>query len=325
MPQLDRPEIFNSSWHYGEMPEVEIRNPVDIPNLAAMGSCFARNLNRWLEFHKQTDRIMPWDILFNPMVIRDELARLYSPETAELARENPLKELTSDGEERFTDPWRTWLTRPTRAELEEANTTFDGSARDFLSTANGLLVTFGLTEVWSREDNPDMALNKVPVGSIRRGEEGWFPRLANVAEVTGAIAATAEIFREHVSETADIIFTLSPVPLKHTATGLDIRVANKRSKATITTAISEVVGQDEGIEYFPSCEIVESLAERDAFPVWQVDGRHVTARTVDIVAQTFMGSHGAKAEQSGNQTFWVPRVDTDGKIVGRIYSDGRTD
>ena len=47
--------------------------------MAAMGSCDARNFDRWLSFNGYTSREMPWDILYNPFSIQKEIERLYSP------------------------------------------------------------------------------------------------------------------------------------------------------------------------------------------------------------------------------------------------------
>src|SRR5258708_2505387 len=109
MAQVPQPEIFNDSWQAGTLPEIGERQPVDYSNLAAMGSCFARNLNRWLNFHGYTEREMPWYILYNPFSIQKELERLYEPEAAEQASQNALHEVSSTGDLRYRDPWRTCL------------------------------------------------------------------------------------------------------------------------------------------------------------------------------------------------------------------------
>ncbi len=322
MAEVGQPEIFTDKWQYGSLPEVGERQSVDYAHMAAMGSCFARNLNRWLNFHGYTDRHMPWDILYNPFAIQKELERLYDPAIADQAAQNVLHEASSTGDERYRDPWRTWYASSTKQELAQANQDFDTRVLNFLRDSNGFLITLGLVEVWSPNDNPNVVLNHVPVGSIRRGEKNWAPRLASTTEVYQSLEATVDVIRKNVTPDGPITFTLSPVPLKFTASKLSIREANNRSKATLAVALGELALNRSDVEYFPSYEIVQALAEQSDRKVWQADGRHVSAEVVDIVARTFLKSHGQPAGGSESDMFWVPRVNEDGKIVGKLYTDG---
>ncbi|HSX04900.1 MAG TPA: GSCFA domain-containing protein [Candidatus Saccharimonadales bacterium] len=318
----EHPQIFNDGWEYGKLPEIDERRNIDYATMAAVGSCFARNLNRWLGFHGLTDREMPWGILYNPFSIQGEIARTYNNEVAELARDNVLREVGSDGLVRYRDPWRTWITADNKRDLNDTNTAFDAHVRNFLSNTRSFLITLGLAEVWSPEDK-SITLNHVPVGSIRAGDRAWRPRFANVTEVRSSLEATIDSIRTHITGTGPIVFTLSPVPLKFTASGLNIREANNRSKATLAVALGEVAASQSNTEYFPSYEMVQALAETDT-PVWQADGRHVTAAVVDRVSRTFVRAHGRPtiSTYDNQDTFWVPRVDANGKIVGRLYTDG---
>src|SRR6266571_1679040 len=240
MAEIGQPDIFTDKWQYGAVPEVGEQRAVDYAHMAAMGSCFARNLNRWLNFHGYTDRHMPWDILYNPFAIQKELERLYDPAIAEQAEQNMLHEVSSTGEERYRDPWRTWSVAPPKEALAHVNQDFDARVSKFLEDSNGFLITLGLVEVWSPSDNPGLILNHVPVGSIRRGETKWAPRFASTAEVYQSLEATVDAIRRNVTPDGPVIFTLSPVPLKFTASKLGIREANNRSKATLAVALGEL-------------------------------------------------------------------------------------
>lgn len=316
----ERPEIFTDGWQYGEIPKLkEIGKEVDYVHMAAMGSCFARNLNRWLNFHGYTNGEMPWDILYNPFSIQKEIERLYSPVEWE---QSTLHEVSGDGQERFRDPWRTWHFAHTESELKDRNDQFDMRTKDFLAKSNSFLITLGLSEVWSPADDPSVVLNQVPVGAIRLGEKEWVSRFASVAEVYNSLETTVNLIRENVTETGPVIFTLSPVPLKYTASGLNIREANNLSKSTLLVALQQLVSSRSDIDYFPSYEIVQALTEQSEKSVWQVDGRHVSAEVVDTVSTKFTEIYGRPEGKSNMEKFWVPRVDENGKVVGRLYVDG---
>ena len=320
MPKIEQPEIFTDGWQYTELPRLkESEQEVDYQHMAAMGSCFARNLNRWLNFNGCTDRQMPWDILYNPFSIQKEIERLYSPVEWEA---NILYEVSSDGEKRLRDPWRTWHVFTSSDKLKAANEQFDQQARSFLSDSNSFLITLGISEVWSPADNPEIVLNQVPIGSIRLGEKRWTSRFTSVSEVYKSLETTVNLIRENVSPDGLIIFTLSPVPLKYTASGLSVREANNICKATLLIAVRELARNRSDVNYFPSYEMVQALSEQPNSTVWQVDGRHVNAQVVDTIANKLIEVYGKPAGERNEEKFWVPRVDEKGKIIGKLYIDG---
>jgi len=316
----DRQEIFTDKWQYRELPKTKERSDkLDYSHMAAIGSCFARNLYRWLNFRGYANREAPWGILYNPFSIQKEIERLYSPVEWE---QNILMEVSNDGEERVRDPWRTWHVFSTTEELKEANQKFDRLTRGFLENSNGFLITLGLSEVWSRADRPEVVFNQVPIGSIRRRQRSLTSRFSSVLEAYEALEKTVNLIREHITQSRHIIFTLSPVPLKYTASGIDIREANNLSKATLLVALKELIANRSDVDYFPSYEIVQALAEQPNNTVWQVDGRHVSAQVVEVVATKFIETYGKPEGKDNVEKFWVPRVDEAGRIVGKLYVDG---
>ena len=134
--------------------------------------------------------------------------------------------------------------------------------------------------VWTPLNDLGVFLNQVPVGSIRLGEREWVSRFATVTEVYDSLVTTVNTIRENVTEMGAIIFTLSPVPLKYTASSLSIREANNLSKSTLLVALQQLILNRPDIDYFPSYEVVQSLTEQLDKSVWQVDGRHVSARVI---------------------------------------------
>jgi len=68
---------------------------------------------------------------------------------------------------------------------------------------------------------------------------------------------------------------------------------------------------------------VQALSEQN-FPVWQNDGRHVTATTVNFIAKQFVVNFCDNEINDDNFfDFWVPFVNSAGKISGRLYTDNR--
>lgn len=314
-------EIFKDSWKYGELPRSrETKQELDYPHMAAMGSCFARNLTRWLNFQGYTNREMPWDILYNPFSIQKEIERIYTPIEWE---PNILHELSSDGQERFRDPWRTWIVASTEPELKTKNNEFDKKVKEYLTDSSCFLITLGLSEVWSPADNPNVVLNQVPVGSIRMNDKKWVSKFASVEEVYKSLETTTNIIRKNITKTGPIILTLSPVPLKYTASETNIREANNLSKSTLLVALKQFTTNRSDVDYFPSYEIVQALTEKSNNFVWQVDGRHVSAQVVETVSTEFTQTYYGSKNIGNKKEFWVPRVDKEGKVIGKLYIDGK--
>lgn len=311
-------DVFFDQWQYGTIPKLDNKY-FDCSSIATLGSCFARNFSRWLKFYGYTSREMPWDIFYNPFSIQKEFERLYCSVRWE---DFILFELNSDGEKIFRDPWRTWLAFSSINELKEANSKFDQLSKSFLEKSSGMVITLGLSEVWSKIGYPQIIFNKVPLESIRMGEDIFLPRFASVSEIYSSLEKIVFLIRNHISKNNSIIFTLSPIPLKFTSLNKGVRESNNISKASLLIALNELMSIRSDVGYFPSYEIVQSLTENKNFSVWQEDGRHVTAQVVDIVANNFVESYKCiryENKDTNSGDFWIPLVDSCGKNIGKLY------
>jgi hypothetical protein len=279
------PYPFTDEWRPYELPRIKPRlDPFDCTRLAAMGSCFARNLARWIYHHTPIDRHSPWETLFNPFVLEAEFRRLFAETDW---RRWVFHERGKSNNTQLRDPWRTWLVEQTLSELAQANDTVDRQAQAHLANASCMLITLGLAEVWSPREDRSIVVNRVPQASLPGEEDRWVSRLASVDEVIRSLIASIDTLRKHVSSELPVILTVSPVPLRYTASGLSVQEANTISKATLICAAHAICSERERVTYFPSYEIVNSLAFC-GFDTWQSDGRHVTVRVVDRVARTFL-------------------------------------
>jgi hypothetical protein len=201
--------------------------------------------------------------------------------------------------------------------LEVYNTKFDSKALKIIDNATVMLITYGLSEIW-KSINGGIVLNNVPLGKAVRSFSSYFPAITEVVKI---IRKTVDVIKGYVGGDIPIIFTLSPVPLKRTASNMSIREANNLSKSILLVAIREVCSTMEGVHYFPSYEIIQALNETDS--VWQNDGRHVTAYAVNYVAHKFMHYCNITHKSTKRDSkFFVPYVNERGIIVGKLTVDG---
>lgn len=321
MKKVKNKEILIEKWEYAAMPAVKFtQQKIDCRGLISAGSCFSRNLNRWLMHFGLTELQMPWGILYNPFSITMEIIRLFDKVNWQ---NGIIYETDKVGKIiRCKDPWRTWESFGTISQLIEFNQRFDTLAKKIISAATGFLFTFGLSEVWSRGDDINIIVNQLPPSVIFKKNCFWQSRFASIDEVIRTISRLIKIVRKNCGGDIPIILTLSPVPLKYSFSGLSIREANNISKATILLVLHQISQSEENVYYFPVYEIVQALLEQN-FQVWQEDGRHVTAEVVDFIAKQFVVNFGNdKMPTDSSSDFCVPFVNSKGKILGRLRVDG---
>ena len=313
--------ISLDKWKYAELPKIKPFNKkIDFHNMISLGSCFARNFTRWLFFARLNNKRMPWDILYNPFSMSMEIVRLFEEIDWQkgIIYENGLLPQNN----RIRDPWRSWTSFESISQLKHFNHNFSDLAKREIDQASGFLFTFGLSEIWCNNKNHEIIANQLPSSIIFGNKRGWKSRFASVDEIEGAIKRMIGIIRKNYVDKMPIIFTLSPVPLKYTFSGLSVREANNISKSTILITLNKVINNEENIYYFPVYEIVQALVEQK-FPVWQSDGRHITAATIDYISRLLIDNYGSKNKfHESLSDFWVPFVDSNGVISGRLFVNG---
>lgn len=314
-------DIFHEKWSYAKLPTIiPPQKKIDCSNLISIGSCFARNLTRWLSHYGYIKQQLPWDILYNPFSISAEIIRLFETVNWE---KNIICEIDKGTKaKKYRDPWRTWYLAHSKSDLIEFNEKFDIIAKNAISKASGFLFTFGLSEVWSPCSDPEIVLNQAPIKSIISGDSSWSSRFASVAEVFQVISKLVKTIRKYFGLNFPIIFTLSPVPLKYTSLEVSIREANNISKSTILVALHDICRGDKNVFYYPSYETIQAFVEKK-FTVWQKDGRHITADAIDIITQRFIANYDIHGKPKIKiSDFWVPFVNEKGEVSGRLYVDG---
>ena len=157
----------------------------------------------------------------------------------------------------------------------------------------------------------EMLADKIFVNNLRC-------RFLNFKEIEESLYSIVNSVSHAFPKIHAIIFTLSPIPLKHTGSKIPVQSANLFSKSLLAAAISRLITQDThhglpSIHYFPSYEIVTEAAQHFS-NVWQEDQRHVTPDIIGAVCSLFLEWLGIESTIPTN--FSVPLVNASGEIVG---------
>lgn len=315
--------IFTDRFDLKRFPSSTSSAKVDPNRIVMIGSCFARNFARWLRHHglDTAESIYPWEIFYNPFSIAGEILRIFD---ARMRSPDPLVWTNDLLALRYSDPWRSWLVAESPTELERQNLALTNRAREYLSNPSALIMTLGLSEVWFHRERPELIFNQVPLLAAKQDASSFSSRFATPEEIYNALSPVITLVQKQFGTSTPIFLTLSPVPLKYTASNLSVHVANSLSKASIRVAIHRLCSTFLNTIYFPAYEIVQLLAVNSK-GVFQPDGRHVAAFVVDEVVRHFLRQHSNKRLETSASPFWVPSVDELGKIVGRLFVDGKVE
>lgn len=277
--------------------------------VATAGSCFAQHVGRAL-------RAAGVDVIDAepvPDFVSDKLAkdhgyRLFSARhgniytaahLAQLAREvwdgfQPADPVWHLGE-RFVDSQRPSVEPAGFASADEVlwhRQRHLGCIRKAWEAADVFVFTFGLTEAFLHRASATV----YPMAPGVLG--GDFDPAAHMFHNYG-VAETVAAFRDFmalaraVNPTLRFLITVSPVPLAATASGDHVEVATIRSKSILRAACDEIVQEDEGVDYFPSYEIITSQSARGRF--FAENLRDVTEEGVATVMATLRATYGLAA------------------------------
>ncbi len=161
------------------------------------------------------------------------------------------------------------LAAETRELLWERIRQVDEHMRRHILAADCVIITLGLTEVFFQQHN-GRAICAAP-GYGGGGGIGCEFRATEYPENFANIERVIEILRE-VNPKAQVILTVSPVPLAATWSGVDHAIANTESKSTLRAVAGAIVRRFDNVHYFHSFELV---MHADRNTVFKEDGRHV--------------------------------------------------
>lgn len=194
---------------------------------------------------------------------------------------------------------------PSREEMSAAQADLDQKAETLFRRAEVIVITMGLIEGWVSKAT-GMHYRQLPPFDVFPSLDPVFSR-ATVSEILADLERTYALIREHTK--AQLVITVSPVPLHTTFTDKDIRIANSESKGRLRAAVSEFVDRHPEVVYFPSYEMVVTAERQSDFML--EDGRHVSRRGVEYILSRFLRQFGADiAVPQPDESFLTPIAKT---------------
>ena len=162
-----------------------------------------------------------------------------------------------------------------------------GKVREMFERSDVFVFTLGLTESWYNA----LGSYTYPVcpGTARGDHVSDIHRFRNlkhadvVADLTSLITESRQF-----NPGLKFIFTVSPVPLVATHSKHNVLTASVYSKSVLRAACGEVCDQFDGVQYFPSYEIVSHVASFGQYLA--SDLREVTERGVSHVMRYFFAT-----------------------------------
>ncbi|MCU0854351.1 MAG: GSCFA domain-containing protein [Rhodobacteraceae bacterium] len=161
--------------------------------------------------------------------------------------------------------------------------------------ADVVILTLGYVETWF-DRALGLYLNVAPPAPLIRDQPGRFEFVVlSYNDVLAGLEAFHDLLLRHRTRPLRMLVTVSPVPLLSTFRGVDVLVANAYSKSVQRAALEEFVKGREGVDYFPSYEFV---ALSNPTVAWaRNDYRHVSQdvinRIMDNVLTNYMGTDSA--------------------------------
>ena len=213
-------------------------------------------------------------------------------------------------DERFVDPFRPQVEPGGFDSLEAMLADRErhlAAVRAMFEQADVLVFTLGLTEGWvSREDGAVFPLAPGVAGDAARPDLIQ-PHHFTVQEIVDDLNAVLTLARI-LTPGLRVLLTVSPVALVATISDRHVLAATTYSKSVLRVAAETVVQQNEGVDYFPSYEIITGPQSRGRY--FAEDLRNVLPEGVAQVMKVF-GRHylGETAEASSSRTP-APRTPT---------------
>lgn len=159
--------------------------------------------------------------------------------------------------------------------------------RKMFQEADWIIFTLGLTEGWrSKHDGAMYPLAPGVAGGQYNPQEHEFINF-RVHEIIDDLIELRELIAD-VNRRAQIILTVSPVPLAATYENRHVLVSSVYSKSALRVAADELERRFDNVTYFPSYEIVTSQSAGGEY--FEDDLRHVTRLGVSHVMRVFFQS-----------------------------------
>ena len=262
-----------------------------------IGSCFARNIERYLlgsgfnvvsnEFAQHIQGDASIQNKYNSASILQDL---------QIALEKP--ELINNIEESFYEEGGSFYSLHfggsgaveirTKEQLKDLTKTYY-DVMSKLKECDVLIVTLGLVEVWYDLVAKCFLIVAPPKSLVRQNPGRYELRVQSYHDILSDLNEIYELVKKHMHSEAQMLVTVSPVPLQATFRGQDVLQANVYSKAVQRAATEEFLKHKDQANYFPSYEIVALASMEKAWIA--SDYRHVHADMVAHIMANFLKSY----------------------------------
>ncbi|HQW03157.1 MAG TPA: GSCFA domain-containing protein [Saprospiraceae bacterium] len=232
------------------------------------GSCFTEHISNKLERYKYDIVSNPFGILYNPTSLAvsfDRIARLQFYDSDEL--------VFQDGLYHSMDHHGSFSGKDKDAVLEKINRTLQ-HAHEHLKKSKVVCISPGTSKVYRYAVTSAIAGNchKIPQAAFSYEQLTMHQCEEAFEKIYSSL--------QQLAPAAKIIWTVSPV--RHLKDGL---VENQRSKATLILAISNIIQNHPGSDYFPAYEIM--MDELRDYRYYARDLLHPSPVAVDIIWDAF--------------------------------------
>jgi hypothetical protein len=279
--------------------------------VATAGSCFAQHIARHLRkagFNYYV--VEPGHQIIPPQVLEKHNYGLFSARYGNIYTARQLWQLFRRAYGEFTPVEDAWIEadgsvkdpfRPSTqpggfvsvAEMQADRRQHLGAVREMFETLDVFVFTLGLTECWlSRADGAVFPLCPGVEGGVFDAKKHGFYN-QTVDDVVADMSAFLDRLSA-VNEAAEVILTVSPVPLMATAEPeAHVLAATTYSKAVLRVAAETLRKRYKHVHYFPSYEIITGSFNRGSY--YSADLRNVTEDGVAHVMRLFL-QHATETE-----------------------------
>ena len=275
--------------------------------VATAGSCFAQNIARFLKASEfDFADVEPAPRGMNEAVARRFGCGLFSARYGNIYTSRQLRQLIDDTRLERVHDCAVW---------EQDGTYFDalrpGVEPEGLTSPEEVLThrvdhlrrlselfekmdvfifTLGLTETW-RDVESGVVFPSAPgviAGKLDKQRHEFFNM--GFVDVLNDMKAAIKALRK-IRPGLKIILTVSPVPLTATATGQHVLAATTYSKSVLRAVAGELAQSDDGIDYFPSFELIAGLPFGTTH--YEKNWRSVSTSGVGKVMDVFFSAQGS--------------------------------
>ena len=236
--------------------------------LLLLGSCFATNIGKKLDYFQFRNLQNPFGILFNPKAIATFLWRVVSEE------QYIKDDLFFHNEQWHCFDAHSELSDPDAALVLERLNTALSQTLEQLSRASHIILTLGTA--WGYRLK---ALDEI-VANCHKIPQSEFEKV--LLPITAVQLYLEEIvnYLKAINPTIQIVLTISPI--RHLKDGF---VENTRSKAHLIAGVQEFVSRTTQVQYFPAYEL--QMDELRDYRFYDRDMVHPNALAIDYIWERF--------------------------------------